>query len=94
MRLHRQKKHHHRQASNTALEQLHDAIKFNGGGSFWRQSAKTHRQSRAIMLLDLWRSGSPKFVGLFQVNHQDACRGSLNIASISGRQSSGGSFDF
>ncbi|XP_056174767.1 uncharacterized protein LOC130140161 isoform X3 [Syzygium oleosum] len=109
MRLHRQKKHHHRQASNTALEQLHDAM---GEGdapavvnklqssyqvqwrSFWRQSAKTHRQSRAIMLLDLWRSGSPKFVGLFQVNHQDACRGSLNIASISGRQSSGGSFDF
>ncbi|XP_056174768.1 uncharacterized protein LOC130140161 isoform X4 [Syzygium oleosum] len=33
MRLHRQKKHHHRQASNTALEQLHDAIKFNGGAS-------------------------------------------------------------
>ncbi|XP_056174729.1 superoxide dismutase [Mn], mitochondrial-like [Syzygium oleosum] len=26
MQLHRQKKHHHRQASNTALEQLHDAM--------------------------------------------------------------------
>ncbi|XP_056174771.1 uncharacterized protein LOC130134614 [Syzygium oleosum] len=37
-------------------------------GSFWRQSAKTHRQRRAVMLLDLWCSGSPKFVRLFQVN--------------------------
>ncbi|KAI6681325.1 hypothetical protein NL676_035206 [Syzygium grande] len=32
MQLHRQKKHRHYQASNEALEQLHDAIKFNGGG--------------------------------------------------------------
>ncbi|XP_039164834.1 uncharacterized protein LOC104437001 isoform X2 [Eucalyptus grandis] len=62
--------------------------------SFWRQSTKSHRQGRAVMLLGLRPSGSPQCIGFFQANHQDARRGSLNIASITVRQSTGASLRF